>query len=326
MSFLGSIGKVIGNILPAVGTVVGTALGGPVGGAIGGALGTVGGGLLSGGSKSLTSGSMSFPTYVPPYAQEGANLLNELLKQSPQFAQTIANIRKPYIEKALQSFEGIGSEIPNIFGKARGEIADVYKDIYLNILPDLFNKGKSEVSGYYEDVLSKSKDIITAEQSKQNARLGALGLLNTQAQQWTLADILNRTAFDVLREKARALTGLTDLELQGDIAGARDYTRTISELFGSEANATLQYLLAKPQFYSQISDMLVQSEPSLIEQQYKMGIAEALMGVPTITQPIFQPPLTSYLRDIAQIGTTIFGLGNTLSFGTPVSSSWSVIK
>jgi hypothetical protein len=324
MSFLGSIGKALGGALSgAVSGFLGSGFN-PIGAIVGGVSGFAG--SLLGGSKSLTQGSTSFQTYIPPYAQQGANLLNDLLKQSPQFAQTIANIRKPYIEKAQQSFESIGSEIPNIFGKARGEIADVYKDIYLNILPSLFNKGKSEVSGYYEDVLSKSKDIITAEQSKQNARLGALGLLNTQAQQWTLADILNRTAFDVLREKARALTGLTNLELEGDIAGARDYTRTISDLIGSEANTTLQYLLAKPQFYSQISDMLVQSEPSLIEQQYKMDIAKALMGVPTITQPIYQQPLLSYLPALAQIGTTIAGLGKTLGFGTPVDTSWSVIK
>ena len=251
MGFLGSIGKVLTG---AITGFIGTGFN-PIGAVLGGI-----GGLFSGGGM---SGSMSFQSYTPPYAQQGANILNELLKQAPQFAQNIANIKRPYIDKALQSFESMPTNISNIFGRT-----------------------KSDVSNLYEDLLTKTRDIITSEQAKQNVKLGALGLLNTQAQQWTLADILNRTAFDVLEKKTEALANLS----------------------GSEAQTLLQHLFAKPSFYSSIAEEFLQTDPQWLEWQTKLGIANSLMGVPTAVQPFYKKGLLDYLPAFAQVGQTIAGL------------------
>jgi hypothetical protein len=229
----------------------------PIGAIIGGI-----GGLLSGGSGGM-SGSVSYQAYIPPYAQQGANILNELLKQTPQFAQNIVSIKKPYIDKALQSFESMPTDISNIFGRT-----------------------KSDVSNLYENLLTRTQDIITSEQAKQNVKLGALGLLNTQAQQWTMADILNRTAFDVLKKETEALANLT----------------------GSEAQALLQHLFAKPKFYSSIAEELLQTDPQWLEWQTKLNIANSLMGVPTAVQPFYKKGLLDYLPAFAQVGQTIVRL------------------
>jgi hypothetical protein len=191
---------------------------------------------------------------TPPYAQKGAQVLEQLLGQSSQFAQAIANTKRPYLEQAKASFESLQTEIPNLFSRTRGE-----------------------VSNLYENLLSRTRDIITSEQARQNAKLGALGLLNTQAQQWTMADILNRTAFPVLQEKTKALTGLTT----------------------AEADTLLRYLFMKPDFYMRFADEMIATDPFLLEQQRRMDIAKAMMGVPTIVQPIYQRGL---LRDLIPIG------------------------
>ncbi|MDM7321175.1 MAG: hypothetical protein P3W91_005535 [Fervidobacterium sp.] len=261
MKFFKSIGKAVGNIGKAVGTV-----GGVVGSifnpktALIGGLGVLAGGLLGG--KKL-KGSVSYSAYTPPYAQQGADILNELLKQSPQFAQTIVNIKRPYVEQAKTSFESLQTEIPNWFSRTKGE-----------------------VSNLYDNLLSQTRDIITSEQTKQNTKLGALGLLNTQAQQWTLADILNRTAFPILQEKTKELTGLAK----------------------SEADVLLKYLFMKPDFYAKFGEEMTSIDPFLFEQQYKMDIAKSLMGIPTIVQPFYKKGLLDYLPDFANVGITIAGL------------------
>jgi len=257
------LGKIFKNVakvaLPIAGTLLGGWVGGKVGGILGGALGKnigravggVAGGLIGGGGKALgLSDQYSTNVMIPPYAQRGAQILEDLLGKSSQFAQTISSIKRPYLEQARTSFESLQTEIPN-----------------------LFSRTKSEVSSLYEDLLGRTRDIITSEQAKQNARLGALGLLNTQAQQWTMADILSRTAFPIMQEKTKALTDLAT----------------------SEADTMLRYLLMKPDFYAKFGEEMVATDPFLLEQQYRMDMAKAMMGVPTIIDPIYKKGL---LRDI----------------------------
>ena len=259
---LKKIRKIIKPVLPIAGALLGGWVGGKIGSMLGGALGKnigravggIAGGLFGGGGKALgLQDKYSTQVMIPPYAQKGAQILEGLLGQSSQFAQTIANIKRPYLEQAKASFESLQSEIPN-----------------------LFSRTKSEVSNLYEDLLLRTRDIITSEQAKQNVRLGALGLLNTQAQQWTMADVLNRTAFPILQERTKALAGLTT----------------------AEADTMLKYLFMKPDFYTRFADEMVATDPFLLEQQYKMDIARAMMGVPTIVQPIYQRGL---LRDLMPI-------------------------
>jgi len=257
-----NIGRIIKPVLPIAGALLGGWVGGKVGGILGGALGKnigrvvggIAGGLLGGGGKVFgLQDQYSTQIMIPPYAQKGAQILEGLLGQSSQFAQTIANIKRPYLEQAKVFFENLQTEIPN-----------------------LFSRTKSEVSNLYEDLLSRTRDIITSEQAKQNTKLGALGLLNTQAQQWTMADILNRTTFPILQEKTKALAGLTT----------------------AEADTMLKYLFMKPDFYTRFADEMVATDPFLLEQQHKMDIAKAMMGIPTIVQPIYQRGL---LRDLIPI-------------------------
>ncbi len=253
------VGRILRPALPIAGAVLGGWVGGKIGGALGGKVGRIAGGV-AGGLVGASAGGMklqdqySTQVMIPPYAQRGAQILENLLGQSSQFAQTISGIKRPYLEQAKASFESLQTEIPN-----------------------LFSRTKSEVSSLYEDLLGRTRDIITSEQAKQNARLGALGLLNTQAQQWTMADILNRTAFPVLQERTKALENLTT----------------------AEADALLKYLFMKPDFYAKFVDEMVATDPFLLEQQYKMDIAKAMMGVPTIVQPIYQRGL---LRDLMPFG------------------------
>jgi hypothetical protein len=256
LAFLGSIGKALGKVLGgAITGFLGSGFN-PIGAIAGGI-----GGLLAGGSSG--GGSVSFQSYISPYAQQGANILNELLKQTPQFAENVANIKRPHINMAITSFETAPSEIRNIFGGV-----------------------KSEVKNLFDNLLAQQQSIIQSEQAKQNLKLGALGLLNTQAQQWTLADLLNKTAFEVLKDKTEALANLT----------------------GSETQAFLQHLFAKPSFYSAIADNLLQTDQQFIEWQTKLGIANALMGVPTAVQPFYQKGLLDYLPAFAEVGKIIAGL------------------
>jgi len=257
------IGKILKPVLPIAGALVGGWVGGKIGGALAGALGGkvgrvvggIAGGMLGGGGKAPgLYDQYSTQVMIPPYAQKGADILEQLLDQSSQYAQTVAETKRPYLEQAKASFESLQTEIPN-----------------------LFSRTKSEVSSLYEDLLSRTRDIITSEQAKQNAKLGALGLFNTQAQQWTTADILNRTAFPIMQEKTKALTGLTE----------------------AQTNALLKYLFMKPDFYARLGDEMLSVNPYLLEQQYKQSIAQAMMGVPTIVQPIRKEGLLRPLLPIA---------------------------
>ncbi|QGA72463.1 hypothetical protein [uncultured virus] len=256
------IRKILKPVLPIAGALLGGWVGGKIGGMLGGALGKnvgrvvggIAGGLLGGGGKALgLQDRYSTQVIIPPYAQQGAQILENLLSQSSRFAQTIADIKRPYLEQAKASFKSLQSEIPNLFSRTR-----------------------SEVSNLYEDLLSRTRDMITSEQAKQNVKLSALGLLNTQAQQWTTADILNRTAFPILQEKTKALAGLTT----------------------AEADTMLKYLFMKPDFYTRFADEMVATDPFLLEQQYKMDIAKAMMGVPTIVDSVYKRGL---IRDLLPI-------------------------
>ena len=246
-------GKILKSVLPIAGALLGAKFFGSWGGLIGGVLGG-----LVGSSRVRLRGSEKIQSYIPPYAQKGADLLMQLLNQTPQISQTTANIMRPYINKAIASIESMPTDIR-----------------------DVFDSTKSEIQKYYDDLLKKQSSIIQTEQAKQNLKLGVLGLLNTQAQQWTMADILNKTAFETLREKTKALTNLT----------------------GAQTKSLVDYLFARPDYYISISEKLVQTDPSVLEFQTKMDIAKALMGVPTIVQSTYKKGLLDYLPAFAQLGT-----------------------
>jgi hypothetical protein len=263
--FFKKVGKLLRPVLPIAGALIGgwaggklgSMLGGALGGKVGKVVGGVAGGML-GATGGRLQGFQSVQMYVPPYAQQGADILMQLLNQTPQFAQTTASLTRPYIDKAIQSFETMPTDLRRVFGKAE---ADIRRN--------------------FSNLLARQQSIIQAEQSKQNTRLGALGLLNTQAQQWTMADILNRTAFETLRDQTQALTNLV----------------------GAKTQALANYLFMRPEFYANITDKLVQTDPQLLEYQAKMDIAKALMGVPTIAQPVYRKGLLDYLPAFGQLAT-----------------------
>jgi hypothetical protein len=267
--FFRRVGKTLGRVgryaLPVVGALVGGWAGGKIGGILGGAFGktvgrTVGGlaGGLLGATGGRLQGSQSIDTQIPPYAQKGADILMQLLNQTPNFTQTTASLTRPYIDRAISSMETMPSDLRGIYGEA-----------------------ESEIRRNFDDLLARQQDIIQSEQARQNLRLGALGLLNTQAQQWTMADILNRTAFETLRDQTTALTNLT----------------------GAKTQSLANYLFMRPEFYANITDRLVQTDPQLLEYQAKMDIAKALMGVPTIVQPTYRKGLLDYLPAFGQLAT-----------------------
>jgi hypothetical protein len=249
-----SLGKILKPVLPVVGGVAGALLGGKFGLA-GRVIGGLVGGMLGG---SRLQGSQSIQMEVPPYAQQGADLLMQLLNQTPQFAQTTASLTRPYIDRAIASMETLPTDLRGVFGEA-----------------------ETDIRRNFNDLLTQQQSIIQAEQSRQNTRLGALGLLNTQAQQWTLADVLNRTAFETLRDQTQALTNL----------------------IGAKTQSLANYLFMRPEFYANITDKLVQTDPQLLEYQAKMDIAKALMGVPTIAQPVYKKGLLDYLPAFGQMAT-----------------------
>jgi hypothetical protein len=248
MGLFDSIGKAIGG---AISGFIGSGFN-PIGAITGGIAG-----LLSGSGGSL-QGSQSIQMQVPPYAQQGANILMQLLNQTPNFAQTMASLTRPYIDRAISSMETMPTDLRNVFSEA-----------------------ESDIRRNFSDLLTQQQSIIQAEQSRQNTRLGALGLLNTQAQQWTMADILSRTAFETLRNQTQALTNLT----------------------GAKTQSLTNYLFMKPKFYADITDKLIQTNPQLLEYQAKMDIAKALMGVPTIAQPVYKKGLLDYLPAFGQMAT-----------------------
>ncbi len=281
------VGRILKPALPIAGAVAGGLVGGKIGSALGGKVGKiVGGGVggvvggklgsrISGGKSVFDSvfdnvfggggfgggglqGSHSIQMQVPPHAQQGANILMQLLNQTPNFAQTVSNLTRPYIDKAISSMETMPTDLRGVYSEA-----------------------ETDIRRNFGDLLTRQQSIIQSEQAKQNMRLGALGLLNTQAQQWTMADILNRTAFETLRDQTQALTNLT---------GARTQSLT-------------NYLFMRPQFYADITDKLVQTDPSLLEYQSRMDIAKALLGVPTIAQPIYKRGLLDYLPAFGQLAT-----------------------
>jgi len=263
--------KILKPALPIAGALLGGWVGGKIGGALAGALGSkvgrvvggVAGGMLGASGGIRLQDQYSTQVMIPPYAQKGASILEQLLGQAPQYAQVVASIKRPYLEQAITSLESLQTEIPS-----------------------LFSRTKSEVSSLYENLLSRTRDIIQSEQAKQNARLGALGLLNTQAQQWTMADILNRTAFPILQEKTRTLAGLSE----------------------AQTDAMLKYLFAKPDFYARLADEMVSVNPYILEQQYKLDIAKTLMGVPTIVQPVYKQGLLSSLPPLVASGIGLYKL------------------
>ena len=205
-------------------------------GAIAGAIGgALLGGLLSKGSKP----SVSYSSYTPPYAQLGADVISQLLSKTPDLSQRITELRRPYIEEAIRSAEEL-----------EGRVADLY-----------------------DTLLSQTEDIVDAETRKQLARLGALGLANTQAMQWTQADILNKTKLPIMQEKTRILA---------------------------------QILQSKPKLYSDLSELITSTDKGLLEFDLKRNLAQTLLGVPSVVQPIVKPSLFDYLPSIATPLLTAF--------------------
>jgi hypothetical protein len=260
----GVFGKTVGKAVGGVkGSAIGAKLGGSAGRVIGGVVGGIAGSKLGSSVSDGVSfeglrGSHSINMHIPPYAQKGADILMQLLNQTPNFAQTTANLTRPYIDRAISSMETMPSDLRSIYSEA-----------------------ESEIRRNFGDLLTRQQNIIQSEQARQNLKLGALGLLNTQAQQWTMADILNRTAFETLRDQTTALTNLT----------------------GAKTQSLANYLFMRPEFYANITDKLVQTNPQLLEYQTKMDIAKALMGVPTIVQPKYRKGLFDYLPAFGQLAT-----------------------
>jgi len=205
-------------------------------GAIVGAIGgALLGGLLSRGSKP----SVSYSSYTPPYAQLGANVISELLSKVPDLSQRITELRRPYIEEAIRSAEEL----------------------------------ESRVADLYDTLLSQTEDMIDAETRKQSARLGALGLANTQAMQWTQADILRKTKLPIMQEKTGILA---------------------------------QILQSKPKLYADLSELITSTDKELLEFDLKRNLAQALLGVPSVVQPVVKPSLFDYLPSIATPLLTAF--------------------
>ncbi len=270
------VGKVLKPALPIAGAVLGSWVGGKIGGMIGGKFGMAGrviGGVVGsmlggsvgrvkgsmlGGSVGRVQGKQSIDMQVPPYAKQGADILMQLLNQTSNFAQTTASLTRPYIERAISSMETMPTDLRGVFGEA-----------------------ETDIRRNFGDLLTQQRGIIQAEQTRQNLRLGALGLLNTQAQQWTMADILNRTAFETLRDQTQALTNL----------------------IGARTQSLTNYLFMRPEFYANITDKLVQTDPSILQYQAQLDIAKALMGVPTIAQPVYKKGLLDYLPAFGQLAT-----------------------
>jgi hypothetical protein len=121
------------------------------------------GSLLSKDSKP----TVDFSSYTPPHVQLGADVIKQLLSGTSNLSQRITELRRPYIEKAIRSAEEL----------------------------------EGRVASLYDTLLSQTEDMINAETRKQSARLGALGLANTQAMQWTQADILRKTKLPIMQEK-----------------------------------------------------------------------------------------------------------------------------
>jgi len=220
-------------------------------GAIAGAIG----GALLGGLLSKGGGSSSSVSYqVPPFAQEGANILLQLLKQTPDISQRIASAMSPYISKASESVESMLDNIEREYREAKGEIGS-----------------------YYDTAIAQSQQAIERELQKQAVALGVLGLLNTQAWQWTTADIIDKLKLALLREKAQALSKASLLEPE---ALARAY-------------------MSMPSLYSELASLQTQIDPTLIEYGLKQNLAQALMGVPTIAQQTVKKGLLDYLPSVA---------------------------
>ncbi len=312
-------GGLLGSVLGKVGGgLLGSVLGKVGGGLLGSTLGRVAGGLVLGGlAGSLLSGrsglnltdKTSIQTIIPPHAQKGAEILEGLLGQSSQYAQTVASIKRPYLYQAEASFENLQRQIPELFDRAKGEISSFYDKSYSDI-SSLFGKAKGEISSLYDYLLGQTKNIITSEQAKQNARLGALGLLNTQAQQWTMSDILNRTALPILERKTEALAGLVGSETRALTNLIGEKTRKLTGLSEAQTDTMLKYLFAKPDFYVKFANEMVSTNPYLLEQQYKLDIAKAMMSIPTIVQPTYKQGLLGSLASLVGSGIGLYKLNN----------------
>ena len=205
-------------------------------GAIAGAIGgALLGGLLSKGFKP----SVSFSSYTPPHAQLGADVISQLLSKTPNLSQRITELRRPYIEEAIRSAEEL-----------EGKVADLY-----------------------DALLSQTEGMVDAEMRKQSARLGALGLANTQAMQWTQADILDKMKLPIMKEKTGILA---------------------------------QILQSKPKLYADLSELITSTDKELLEFDLKRNLAQALLGVPSVVQPVVKQSLFDYLPSIATPLLTAF--------------------
>jgi len=255
----GGLGKIAGVLRGSalsklgLGALVSGGLGALAGGGLGKIAGVLGGSallsyLLSGGR---TKDDVIFSSYTPPHALYGVDVISSLLKKTPTIASEITELKKPYIDQAIRSAEEM----------------------------------EGKVAGLYDTLLSQTKDMINRETTKQATRLGALGLANTQAMQWTTADILDKTKLPIIREKTRFLSQLT---------------------------------MTKPQLFAELADLATQKSSKLLEYEMSKDLAKALFGVPSVVQPKIKHGMTHYFPSIANtllLASLLSGGGKSLSGG-----------
>jgi len=233
LPFLAPKIPVLGGLLSKAGSLFKFPVLGGSAGSIAGALGgsAVLSYLLSGGRM---HDQVDFSSYTPPYAQQGADVITSLLQATPYLASEMVELKRPYIDQAIRSAEEM----------------------------------EGRVAGLYDNLLTQTDEVVNREMTKQATKLGALGLANTQAMQWTTADILGKMKLPIMEEKTRLLS---------DIA------------------------MSKPKLYSEIADLALQKSGNVLAYEMSKDLARILFGVPSIVQPQVKPGMGRYFPSIANI-------------------------
>jgi hypothetical protein len=181
MSFLGSFGKLIGDI--------GKGLGGIATGAISGFLGTGGSpwGALLGGVGGLFSGKESdrIGTYIPPTTQEAYNIIKGLEGQVGDIAKLQYSIQAPFVNEAYSLFKSTPFTYDALFREADRNITNRYNNLFNNVYQQMQNQWSKSALG-----------------------LSALGMYNTPATQLTQSDIVNQLYGKVAEAQTKELISL----------------------------------------------------------------------------------------------------------------------
>jgi hypothetical protein len=115
MSFLGSIGKAVGNLV---------------------------GGLFGGGDSSRNVGVV-----IPPTTQEAYNIVKGLEGQVGDIASSQYNIMKPYLDEALFTFRNFPNTINQLYSDTEGTIGNRYTSLFNNIQSQMNNQWSKSALG-----------------------------------------------------------------------------------------------------------------------------------------------------------------------------------